>query len=1144
MNLKNTMRAAAAATLAVTALGLALPTQAQDTWRMRHHDNARQGRASGAGDITVPAIKWRHSIGDAVPGASVLIKDVNGDEALEYVSLFNGALVARDFSDNVLWDTRPLGVNRFEALGDFNGDGLDEILLLGTLGAIVDGATGQVLWRLTPDDPAQLTFRTAFTIAVNVDDDPELELLAGAAGNATQRFVRLYDFSGGFDNVETVWTNTDANLAPSVLRMVVGDFDGDGQDKELALVNQTFCRAVFINIEDGTTLRTTGNLTGGRYCYGLTEAANVDGDPQDELVFTGAAGNGNGSVSITVYDYVDNAAQWQYEYGFNVSPRISLAPSGAVADIDGDGNYEVAISVFDNQDEVGTSDGINRPNQWSTAIYDAATGAVVADLPNHQVVGYFDIDQDGKPELMTRTTRSGFLAVPTVGTLHFWGLTGARAPVSLYQIADATPITATADRAPEFTSRDNNRVPAPFATAEGQLPALLVARGADEDGEVTVELVRAANGQIETLASTTFDGANDVQLAANCSGLLETPHVILRDTLGTFSLYDTDLAPQQRLRLAGHFSETVLVPLDDAAARNVIFRDATNNIVALEAATADRLTPPTELWRYSANVASDFIALDVDGDGDFEVAISGRAQDDTPFLALVDGDGQELWRMDMPTADTPLFALVDGQFGGDASRDLVGLTFVGGSPQTWSVDGATGARIATHVADINEVNATPNRDLLVRADQNNDGFDDLVLLHYTTFERLNGADLTREGAVAALPPNNSRATNSSLFPGQSGDQIFLKAFLNNIITMGADGTTTWQTPLPLSLLRTDGVYAGFADADGDELLDIAIPGSLSDLTVLNGLTGEVLYRLCLEDGAVRNLTEAATPESCVPTSPLSSVAVADIDGDGEDEFLVGGAGGWLYSLSVGDGASEWAVEVQSQIFYPAVADIDGDGSLEIAVTSARSELSVIDNAALPRSAEVRDVGLDEADAITDAATDIDSTTRSDALAVAWEPVVGASNYLVQIVTANNTEIVPNTDVGDVTQVVFTGLTLIPGTLYRANVIAVSQTLGASPVAGSDGVRVLGGDPSISDFQADPSSFSPEGLETTDLTALVEANGVILINEIVLTIRNEMDQVVRSETFTPALTNFQVMFSWDGSDDMGQTVPEGTYTASI
>jgi hypothetical protein len=77
-------------------------------------------------------------------------------------------------------------------------------------------------------------------------------------------------------------------------------------------------------------------------------------------------------------------------------------------------------------------------------------------------------------------------------------------------------------------------------------------------------------------------------------------------------------------------------------------------------------------------------------------------------------------------------------------------------------------------------------------------------------------------------------------------------------------------------------------------------------------------------------------------TPLFDPAVGDVDGDGDDDIVVGGFDGWLYAVDGAAGALLWAYEVGAPAEHVVLADLDRDPGIEILVSSRDGVLSAID----------------------------------------------------------------------------------------------------------------------------------------------------------------------------------------------------------
>jgi outer membrane protein assembly factor BamB len=107
-----------------------------------------------------------------------------------------------------------------------------------------------------------------------------------------------------------------------------------------------------------------------------------------------------------------------------------------------------------------------------------------------------------------------------------------------------------------------------------------------------------------------------------------------------------------------------------------------------------------------------------------------------------------------------------------------------------------------------------------------------------------------------------------------------------------------------------------ADVDGDGQLEVVIGSSDSRVYCLNGATGAQKW----------NYTTGAG----VGSSPT----IADVDGDGYLEVLVGSFDKNVYCLNGNTGDVKWSFTTGRRVYSsPAVADVDGDGHLEVIVGS-------------------------------------------------------------------------------------------------------------------------------------------------------------------------------------------------------------------
>ncbi len=129
----------------------------------------------------------------------------------------------------------------------------------------------------------------------------------------------------------------------------------------------------------------------------------------------------------------------------------------------------------------------------------------------------------------------------------------------------------------------------------------------------------------------------------------------------------------------------------------------------------------------------------------------------------------------------------------------------------------------------------------------------------------------------------------------------------------------WQNGGCYSSWCETGWYASPAVADLDNDGKMEIIGASYTVFVLNGEDGSVKQSIDPEGGRV-----------------WPGVAVADVDGDGHQEFLTAHGSGYLHLFDA-SGRIVWSVNPTTrELRGLAVSDLDGDGTMEIVVTGAVS----------------------------------------------------------------------------------------------------------------------------------------------------------------------------------------------------------------
>jgi len=343
------------------------------------------------------------------------------------------------------------------------------------------------------------------------------------------------------------------------------------------------------------------------------------------------------------------------------------------------------------------------------------------------------------------------------------------------------------------------------------------------------------------------------------------------------------------------------------------------------------ITNPIIAWSYSCGKVGKCVLVDdVNGDGKGEVIF---ATDDD--IRCLDWQGNLLWTFSLPSSEWPHTFLIIDDINNDGTKEIVFGTVI-----THEVDGYVRCLNASNGEEIwsyycNKGNTTTGSDPngIQVADIDGDGEKEVLVL------------LDLDGELLVLNADGtlkySKTEVSELEYGIAVGDIDNDGELEYVHGTEADGIQIRRASdgtIKASWSGASNTYysasPSIADIDGDGKMEI-----LAGMDVLaSGGTSLV----CLEDDAT--VKWSVTNKGDMDAAPG---LLADVDGDGNYEFVKGSGDHNIYCFDALTGEIKWTYATNDKCQYAPVlgADIDGDGNLEIIVLNrVDGNIYCLDNA--------------------------------------------------------------------------------------------------------------------------------------------------------------------------------------------------------